>query len=233
VTKQETVRILATLEAHAPLQFEKISNATKENMLRLWASRFEKDDYKIVAQAVVNYIDNDTKGFLPSIGAIKDEVRKILFPNELTEQEAVNMILDKLNWRSAKEAYESLPPILQKVVGSHSQLVSWGYIDTDTVQSVISSNIQRSLRSLLEREREKQRTGQVPVITEKLLESKPVSEHKPMNIISHPVGTPHSEGQTSSTKDDYIYTINARTDEEQKAINLEGVKKAMEALRHG
>ena len=138
-------------------------------MLKMWTNMFSEDDIKIVGQAVSNYILNDLQGFLPTIGKIKEEARKILYPDELTEQEAVNIIMAKLSWRSSKEAYDSLPPVLQKVVGSPSQISTWGYMELDTVQSVVASNIGRSLRSLLDKERQAQRTGQYqPYIKEQL-----------------------------------------------------------------
>jgi len=176
MNKQETVKILATLEAHTPHQFEKINNKVKENILDLWAARFIHDDYKIVYQAVLNYIDNDIRGFIPTIGAIKDEVRKIQYPDELTEIEAFAEIYKRIGdkYPTSKEAFNSLPVILQKVVASPSQLKEWGMMQTETVQSVISSHIQRTYRSVIEKEREKQRTGQVAAITEseRLIEQK-------------------------------------------------------------
>jgi len=178
MTKNETVRILAVINAAYPQAYERITEQVKADMVNLWHGIFMDDDYKIIARAVKTYLTNDTRGFIPPIGAIKEEVRKIMFPDELTEQEAVNLIMDRLGWSSAKEAFASLPPVIQRVVGSASQLNAWGYMEIDTVQSVISSNIQRSLKTMLAQERDKQRTGQVkPIVeSEKLIENKEVNQ---------------------------------------------------------
>lgn len=159
MNKTETIKILAVLNAAYPQSFDKISEKVKADMINLWYNLFINDDYVLVGQAVNNYLINDTKGFVPLVGAIKEEIRKILFPSELTEQEAVNIIMDRIQWKSNKEAFDSLPEILKRVVGSPRQLNVWGYMDTDTVQSVVASNIGRSLRPLLEREKTEQRTG--------------------------------------------------------------------------
>ena len=181
MTEQDTIEIMAVLEAHVPLQFDKISPRVKDKMLKMWTKAFSGDSVKVVGEAVWNYIQNDLYGSLPTIGKIKEEVRKIIYPNEPTEQEAVNMIMGKLSWPSAKEAFESLPPALQKVVGSHRQLATWGYMDTDTVQSVVSSNIQRSLKPILEQERAKQRMGKgesTRAVTEKVQKRLPKPDTK-------------------------------------------------------
>ena len=173
MTKEETTKILATINAAYPQAYANISDKVKANMINLWAGMFEDDDYNTVGKAVKNYLANDTKGFMPPIGAIKEEVRKIMYPNELTEQEAVNIILDRLSWRSSKEAYDSLPPVLQRVVGNPGQLNTWGYMELDTVQSVIASNIGRSLRVLLDQERQAQRTGQHKPYIKAQIETRP------------------------------------------------------------
>lgn len=208
MTKQETTRILAALEAHVPEKFERLNKAVKDNMHKLWAARFAEYDYGVIGKAVMNYIDNDVWGKMPTIGAIKEEARKIMYPDELTEQEAVNIILSKLSWRSAKEAFASLPPVLQKVVGNPGQLSTWGYMELDTVQSVIASNIGRSLRVLLDQERQKQRTGQARPYIKDQIEAAPVKQIESVDV-------------------------EVRTVTEQKEITLAGIKKAMEALNNG
>jgi len=166
---EETQKILAVLEANYSEHFSRLSDQVKKNKLSLWKGMFKDDEYKTVSQSVHNYMANDTWGKSPSVGAIKEEIRRLMYPDEMTEQEAVNIIMAKLGSKSSKEAFDSLPPVLQKVVGSASQLNAWGYMEIDTVQSVISSNIQRSLRTLLEQERQKQRTGQYqPYIRDQL-----------------------------------------------------------------
>ncbi len=179
MTIDETKNILAVLEANYSESISRLSDTVKTNKLKLWHKMFIDDEYKTVGMAVHNYMANDTWGKFPVLGAIKEEVRKILFPLELTEQEAVNIIMDRIQWRSSKVAYDSLPEVLKRVVGSHHQLSTWGYMEFDTVQSVISSNIQRSLRTILTQEREKQRTGQVkPVVEpERLIEQNEEPKH--------------------------------------------------------
>lgn len=56
---------------------------------------------------------------------------------------------------NAREEYDKLPPVVQCVVGSSSQLKEWAMMDAETVQSVVASNFQRSYMARAERERER------------------------------------------------------------------------------
>ncbi len=211
MTKNETIKLLAVINAAYPQAYSRIPEQVKADMINLWQRIFLDDEYQIVGQAVKTYLMNDVKGFIPPIGAIKEEVRKILFPDELTEQEAVNIIMERIQWKSSKEAFGSLPETLKKVVGSHHQLNTWGYMELDTVQSVISSNIQRSLKTILAQERDKQRTGQV----------KPIVESE--KLIEH-------QNEVKELQTENVTVYENWTSEKQKQINLDGAKKCMEAL---
>jgi hypothetical protein len=159
--KKETAEILAILNATYPQVYAKLTPEIKETMLNIWFEMFSNTDYEVVIMAVKNYISNDTKGFMPTIGAIKESIRKLQHPETLTEQEAVNMIMESLNdgYYNSKGMFDKLPKILQRVVGSPAQLAQWSIMEIDTVQSVVASNIARSYRAILEQEQEKQKSG--------------------------------------------------------------------------
>ena len=53
-----------------------------------------------------------------------------------------------------KEEFDKLPPIVQKAVGSPSQIHEWAMMDSDTVKSVVASNFMRSYKIMLKREKE-------------------------------------------------------------------------------
>ena len=81
---------------------------------------------------------------------------KLTAPNEMTEQEAWSLVLKALSngtYGSQKE-FDKLPPVLQRLVGSPNQLKEWALMDSDTVNSVVASNFQRSYRARAANERE-------------------------------------------------------------------------------
>jgi hypothetical protein len=109
---------------------------------------FCDDDPNIVLAAVKSHIATDTKGFPPVIGQIKEQITKLTQPKMMTEAEAWGLV-----WRAvcnsgyhAQSEYDALPPLLQRLVGSPSQLHDWALMDADEVQSVVASNFMRSYR---------------------------------------------------------------------------------------
>jgi predicted small lipoprotein YifL len=77
-------------------------------------------------------------------------------PEEMTEQEAwalVSKAIRNSAYNSAEE-FAKLPPVVQRLVGSPSQLREWGQMDSDTVNSVVASNFQRSYRARAKNERD-------------------------------------------------------------------------------
>ena len=155
--KSEMAEILARINGHYPEQFLKLDENTKKVILNSWYERFIDYDFKVVLNAMNQYIDLDTKGFPPKVGQIKEMIRKIQFSDELSEQEAVNLIMKAIsNSYNVHTAFKELPKILQRIVGSPKQLYSWGMMELDTVQSVIASNVGRSYRSMMKHHQEQQ-----------------------------------------------------------------------------
>jgi len=72
----------------------------------------------------------------------------------MTEMEAWDMVKSAISYYYAAEKFESLPPILQKLVGGPGQLREWALMDVETLNSVIQSNFMRSYRAMAASERE-------------------------------------------------------------------------------
>ena len=122
----------------------------------LWAEMFADDSTAHVASAVKALIATDEKGYPPSIGAVKAQLRKITQPPSMAPVEAWGLV-----WRAiqrsgynSREEFEKLPPTLRRLVGSSDQLKAWSMMDAGTVQSVIASNFQRSYQTRAKQEEE-------------------------------------------------------------------------------
>lgn len=156
MTREETLDLLSVLKAAYPNFYRDMTRKDADHVIELWFEMFKDEPAGLVALAVKRHIATDTKGFPPHIGAIKDAIVKIQQPDEMTEIEAWNMVrkaIRSYSW-DAKEQFDKLPPVLQRLVGSPNQLQEWAKMDEDVVASVVASNFQRSYKARAANERE-------------------------------------------------------------------------------
>lgn len=156
MNKTETAKIISILQINYPDNFRGKSEAAIEATVNLWARAFADDAYAVVSAAVMSHIVSDTNRFMPPVGIIKAKIAEMLKPDEMTEQEAWGLVAKALrnSTYGADEEYAKLPPAVQRAVGGASQLRDWAMMDTETVQSVVASNFQRSYRVTSQRERD-------------------------------------------------------------------------------
>ena len=123
--------------------------------VQLWAEMFVEDNAAEVLRAVRTFIATDLKGFAPSIGQIRCLMSE-LEPDsaELTETEAWALVRKAVSngIYGAITEFEELPPILQRVVGDPDQLTRWAMLE-DGLDTVVASNVMRSYRALVQREK--------------------------------------------------------------------------------
>lgn len=156
MTRQEAVSILAILRAAFPSFYTGMERKELEGIVNLWHDMFQGDDANVVAGAVKALIATKTTGYPPTIGEVKEHVRRITKPREMTEQEAWARISKALrnSLYGSEEEFRKLPPVLQSVVHDPRQLREWAMMDEATVQSVVASNVQRSYRARAQQARD-------------------------------------------------------------------------------
>lgn len=156
MTVQETTMLMEILNTAYPRFYSGHSASDKKQAAKLWAEMFRNDDFRMVAAAVKAFIATDEKGFPPHIGAIKAKLRQISSPQEMTEQEAWSLVYRAIcnSAYHSETEFSALPDTLRRMVGSPSQLREWAGMDSDTVQSVVASNFQRSYRAKAKSNRE-------------------------------------------------------------------------------
>lgn len=156
MNRTETIKIMAVLRAAYPQYYAKQSNEDLQDIVNLWAEMFADDAYPVVAMAVKALIKTRVSTFPPGIGEINEKIQKLTQPDEMSEMEAwalVSRAVRNSAYNSQRE-FDRLPEVVQRVVGSPAQLHEWSQMDSDTVNSVISSNFQRSYRARAKNERE-------------------------------------------------------------------------------
>lgn len=156
MTLRETGTIMDLLTAAYPRFYAGISEKRRHDALTMWAVAFERDDYRLVLEAVRGFINSDERGFPPVPGQIKSKIRLITERGEMTELEAWGIVAKALrnSGYGAKEEFDKFPPVIKRIVGSPAQLREWGMMDSETVHSVLASNFQRSYRAIAAKERE-------------------------------------------------------------------------------
>lgn len=158
MTLEETSKILAVIKKEYPHAFKDLTPQEKKDKVVFWQKMFADDEYSVVGAAVEIYIATDTTGFAPIIGQLKANIRKLTQPEEMSEQEAVNLIL-KASTRgiyNSQEEFDKLPPICQRLVGTPKKLKEWAMMDVDTLNSVVASNLMRSYKAVAQKEKEYQ-----------------------------------------------------------------------------
>jgi len=162
--------ILKVLKTEYRHSFKDMSTAEMADMLNLWAEMFADDDARLVGAAVKAIIVAGDREHAPNIGTIKEQLRKLTATDEMDEAEAWGRIRKAISngIYGSKEEFEKLPPVLQKLVGSPSQLRDWAMIDTDELQTVVASNVQRAFRTVQARERE---AAKLPADVKKTVEA--------------------------------------------------------------
>ena len=156
MTRQETGQVMDVLVTAYPRFYAGPGAPDPRKAVTLWAEMFRDDPVELVAAAVKALIATDERGYPPHIGAVKTQMRKIMQPAEPTEQEAWALVLGAIKrgiYESAA-AFNALPETVRRVVGSANQLREWAVMDSETVQSVVASNFQRSYRARSASEKE-------------------------------------------------------------------------------
>ncbi len=144
------------MQTNYPDDFRNLSDVALKAKINLWHMQFKDDSYADVFAAVMAHIASDTSRFMPPIGVIKASLVKLKQPEDLTEMEAWGLVkkATRNGYYGAKEEFEKLPPMVQRLVGSPNQIREWSMMDSDVLDSVVASNFQRSYKVRAAKERE-------------------------------------------------------------------------------
>lgn len=120
-----------------------------------WADALSEYTYEQVSVALKMYLKTSTSGFAPTPGQLIDKIQVVTQPELLSETEAWSIVrnsLSRCGYYSAEE-FEKFPPIIQKAVGSPSQLRVWA-LDPDYNEGVVSAQFGRVYRALAEKQKD-------------------------------------------------------------------------------
>ena len=151
MTEQELGKVMKLLEKYYKNFY---AGMNKEEVFAAWYPLFKDDDAKAVERAVVEVVC--TLRFPPTVADIKTQMAEDRLEDQMTPLEAFQKIseaVDNADGRMmAGVAFNELPPILRKIVGNPSQLISWRHVSEETFHTVIMSAIRSSYEILAKRE---------------------------------------------------------------------------------
>lgn len=146
MNRNETKQILAVLQGAYPQFYRGLPDGDLVRIIDLWTEMFEDEPARDVAFAVKAMLASRTSTFPPNIGEVKAQIVKMRTPDEMTAQEAWNLVAKAIRngVYGSQEEFQKLPGNIQRLVGSPQQIREWALMEADTVSSVIASNFQKS-----------------------------------------------------------------------------------------
>lgn len=169
MTKNEVIKILAVCKG-AGVQF---GDSDKNVLVEIWSHCFEKESYTEVSKALYKLIQSKEPLYVNGlIGRIKEKIveDKVNFIDFSTAWEMIRKAMHKTHPDISSEttkAFQSLPPILQHLVGSARHLEDMEYcLDRDTLETVEKSNLRKMYAELVIKSKEQMALGVTPVYLE-------------------------------------------------------------------
>lgn len=173
MTEKGVAQIIAMMNTYYP----KYACQNVQVTVKAWHLILEPFDYEQVQSALIAFVSTDEKRFPPAIGQLIAMINK-LNPTEQLEKTALDMWAEYVypaiqdSTYHSQERFNKMPPMVQKAVGTASQLKHWA-IDEDFNMGVAQSQFVRSYNVWLEREKELQRMPR-NIRPESVLEMKPI-----------------------------------------------------------
>lgn len=162
MTRDETKDLIRSIISLYP-------NWKPENLtdtVNAWHWALEEYPAPAVKAALQIYVKTNNTGFAPSVSQIINGIYKPMEQDTLSEGEAWSMVKKAIQdgGYHAEERFNELPAVIQKAVGSANMIHQWSQTDSDTVNTVIMSNFQRTYKQVVQREQENVRIA--PIMSE-------------------------------------------------------------------
>lgn len=175
MTKKEVLKILAICR-EIGVQFV---NSDNNILVGIWQKSFENNTYEEVSKALFELINSKKSLFLNGlIGEIKAQIMadKVEFLDFSVVWELIRKAAHKTHPdipNETRQAFLSLPPMVQYIVGSATHLEEMEYcIDRNVLETVEKSNLRKIYSELVIETKNRLMLGKSPVWEQKLIENK-------------------------------------------------------------
>ena len=157
MTREEVGKLVLFINMTYPNM--KYDKEALKDMVDTWEFMLGEYDYEGISVALKSFVASDTSGFPPAIGQVLGIYRKLTAKatgtEELGSAEAWAMVRKAISngtYGSEKE-FARLPEMVQKAVGSASQIRLWA-MDDEFNEGVIHSQFVKSYNAEVERKKE-------------------------------------------------------------------------------
>lgn len=137
MNKEETAKVLAILSS--------AYNTTADDVkISTWQMMFANEHIDDVTAAVMFFIENDEKGYMPSVAQIKQTIRRLFGAGSKIDQHELYKTIERAVSNStynSVEEYNALPPLAQRIVGSPSAMREYGRMKFEDFQRDIMRGI--------------------------------------------------------------------------------------------
>lgn len=147
MTRQEAIKLIALLKTMYPTHFRNFTKEDYLNTSNVYYELFGEYDFVIVLKAFEMSALQDKVGFIPPLGIINENIQKIIGRKVIDVDKALEMIraaASRGNYNAVEE-FDKLPQLVKEVVGSSDRLREWAMMNSDTFNTVIMSNLRKSL----------------------------------------------------------------------------------------
>ena len=153
MTHKETAQILGVLHSVYFSGGGDQTDAARRVTINTWQKVFADEPVGIVEAAVNAFIASSTTPFFPAPGQIKEQIRLLQKGDELTEQEAWDLVMKALRNSSygSVEEFAKLPEPVKRAVGSHNMLRQWVHYAASELQFV-ASEFKKAYRQIMEKQ---------------------------------------------------------------------------------
>lgn len=97
MTLEETERILQVLRINYPMSYKNMTQEDTQAYLKLWQVSFKDYEYLVVAKAVNQIIQSDTREFAPNVAQVKTRISKTAIGKTKEAGEAWEIVLGTLS----------------------------------------------------------------------------------------------------------------------------------------
>ena len=88
MTKLEVAELMTILQANDPDSFRGQTDKVVMAKVKLWHDMFKNHPSEVVNAAAIAFMATDTKGFMPNVGQILEQIRRMDVKNDITPSEA-------------------------------------------------------------------------------------------------------------------------------------------------
>ena len=156
MTRNETTKILAILEATYPTFYKDKNDKELNDVVSIWSEMFKEEPYELVTMILKEVIA--TSEYPPTIATIKNKIKEISIIDEESNSELWEKLLKAIRngYYGAVDEFNKLPGIVKEFVGSPRQLQELAEMDSDTIHSVVKGQFLKQIEIIKERQRAKE-----------------------------------------------------------------------------